>query len=96
MNDKLFDINRTLTKTLQENQYPDSDLLKDLLGSTYRLGKLNDHLNKVSRLPTGYSAYRPFYNTKTALLKLQSDILLSMGDQEIDLLSWLILAVHST
>ena len=43
-------------------------------------------MNKVRPLPSGQSAYRPFHNTETALLKVQSDILLNMDDQKVTLL----------
>ena len=39
-------------------------------------------MNKVWPLPSGQSAYRPFHSTETALLKVQSDILLSMDGQK--------------
>ena len=37
-------------------------------------------------LPSGQSAYRPFHSTETALLKVQSDILLNMDDHKVTLL----------
>ena len=43
-------------------------------------------MNKVRPLPSGQSAYRPFHRTETALLKVQSDILLNMDDQKVTLL----------
>ena len=43
-------------------------------------------MNKVRSLPSGQSAYRPFHSTETALLKVQSDILLNMDDQKVTLL----------
>ena len=48
--------------------------------------QLSDHMNKVRPLPSGQSAYRPFHSTETALLKVQSDILLNMDDQKVTLL----------
>ena len=50
------------------------------------VSQLSDHMNKVRPLPSGQSAYRPFHSTETALLKVQSDILLSMDDQKVTLL----------
>ena len=50
------------------------------------VNQLNDHMNKVRPLPSGQSAYRPFHSTETALLKVQSDILLNMDDQKVTLL----------
>ena len=50
------------------------------------VNQLSDHMNKVRPLPPGQSAYRPFHSTETALLKVQSDILLSMDDQKVTLL----------
>ena len=42
------------------------------------VNQLSDHMSQ--------SAYRPFHSTETALLKVQSDILLSMDDQKVTLL----------
>ena len=50
------------------------------------VNQLSDHMNKVRPLPSGQSAYRPFHSTETALLKVQSDILLNMDDQKVTLL----------
>ena len=50
------------------------------------VNQLSDHMNKVRPLPSGQSAYKPFHSTKTALLKVESDILLNMDDQEVTLL----------
>ena len=50
------------------------------------VNQLSDHMNKVRPLPSGQSAYRPFHSTETALLKIQSDILLNMDDQKVTLL----------
>ena len=62
------------------------------------VNQLSDHMNKVRPLPSGQSAYRPCHSTETALLKVQSDILLSMDDQKVTLLVMLDLtsAQHST
>ena len=54
--------------------------------SVNQLTELSDHMNKVRPLPSGQSAYRPFHSTETALLKVQSDILLNMDDQKVTLL----------
>ena len=43
-------------------------------------------MNKVRPLPSGQSVYKPFHSTETALLKVQSDILLNMDDQKVTLL----------
>ena len=48
--------------------------------------QLDDHMNKVWPLPSGQSAYKPFHNTETALLKVPSDILLRKDDQKVTLL----------
>ena len=50
------------------------------------VNQLSGHMNKVRSLPSGQSAYRPFHSTETALLKVQSDILLNMDDQKVTLL----------
>ena len=50
------------------------------------VNQLSGHMNKVRPLPLGQSAYRPFHSTETALLKVQSDILLNMDDQKVTLL----------
>ena len=50
------------------------------------VNQLSDHMNNVWPLPSGQSAYRPFHSTETALLKVQSDILLYMDDQKVTLL----------
>ena len=50
------------------------------------VNQLSGHMNKVWSLPSGQSAYRPFHSTETALLKVQSDILLNMDDQKVTLL----------
>ena len=50
------------------------------------VNQLSGHMNKVRSLPLGQSAYRPFHSTETALLKVQSDILLNMDDQKVTLL----------
>ena len=47
------------------------------------INQLSDHMNKVRPLPSGQSVYRPFHSTETALLKVQSDILLNMDDQKV-------------
>ena len=43
-------------------------------------------MNKVRPLQSGQSDYRLFHSTETALLKVQSDILLNMDDQKVTLL----------
>ena len=40
-------------------------------------------------LPTNQPAYRPFHSTETALVKVQSDILMSMYQREVTLLALL-------
>ena len=50
------------------------------------VNQLSDHTNKVRPLPWGQSAYRVFHSTETAILKVQSDILLNMDDQKVTLL----------
>ena len=50
------------------------------------VNQLSHHLNRVWPLPSGQSAYIPFHSTETALLKVQSDILLNMGEQKVTLL----------
>ena len=50
------------------------------------VNQLSEHMNKAQPLPSGQSAYRPSHSTETALLKVQSDILLSMDDQKVTLL----------
>ena len=50
------------------------------------MNQLSDHMNNVRPLPSGRLAHRPFHGTETALLKVQSDILLRMDDQKVTLL----------
>ena len=50
------------------------------------VNQLSDHMNKVRPRPSGQSAYRSFHRTETALLKVQSDILLRMYSQKVILL----------
>ena len=45
-----------------------------------------DHCSKHAPLPSKQSPYRKHHSTKTALLKVQNDILLSMNRQEVTLL----------
>ena len=45
-----------------------------------------EHLDSHSLLPFNQSAYRKFYRTETALLRIKSDLLMSMDDQKISLL----------
>ena len=48
--------------------------------------QLTCHMNAEERYPSHQSAYRPFHSTETALLKVQSDILLNMDNQQVTLL----------
>ena len=45
-----------------------------------------EHLDFHLLLPFNQSAYRKFHSTETALLRIKSDLLLSMDDQKISLL----------
>jgi len=45
-----------------------------------------EHCNEHAPLPTYQSSYRKYHSTETALLKVQSDILMNMDRQEITLL----------
>ena len=45
-----------------------------------------EHLDSHLLLPFNQSAYRKFYSTETALLRIKSDLLMSMDDQKISLL----------
>ena len=42
-----------------------------------------DHLKCNSLLPPNQSAYRQFYSTETALLRIRSDLLMAMDDQKV-------------
>ena len=48
--------------------------------------QLFTHCESFALLPTNQSAYRKFHSTETALLRVQSDILMSMDRQEVTLL----------
>ena len=48
--------------------------------------QLTQHIQENHPLPTHQSAYRPCHSTETALVKVQSDMLLNMDKQEVTLL----------
>lgn len=48
--------------------------------------QLMSHCEKYAPLPVNQSAYRKFHSTETALVKVQSDILTSMDQQQVTLL----------
>ena len=49
------------------------------------ISQLLNHCNEHAPLPTNQTPYRQFHSTKTALIKVQSDILSSMDRQEVTL-----------
>ena len=50
------------------------------------LHQILSHCSNFAPLPVNQSSYRQFHSTETALLKVQSDILMNMDKQEITLL----------
>ena len=48
--------------------------------------QLTTHMEQKHPLPSHQSAYRPYHSTETALLKVQSDILMNMDKQRVTLL----------
>ena len=50
------------------------------------MGQLLNHCNVNAPLPVNQSSYRQFHSTETALLKVQSDVLRNMDNQEVVLL----------
>ena len=50
------------------------------------VNQLFNHCHENAPLPLYQSSYRPFHSTETALLKVQSDILSNMDNQEVTLL----------
>ena len=48
--------------------------------------QIMDHLDHNSLLPCTQSAYRQFYSTETALLRIKSDLLMAMDSQKVTLL----------
>ena len=50
------------------------------------VNQLFAHCESFALLPTNQSAYRKFHSTETALLRVQSDILMSIDRQEVTLL----------
>ena len=42
-----------------------------------------NHIKSNSLLPTNQSAYRQFYSTETALVRIKSDFLMAMDDQKV-------------
>ena len=47
------------------------------------VSQMNQHMREKRPLPALQSAYKPFHSTETALLKVQSDILLNMDNQRV-------------
>ena len=50
------------------------------------VGQMLNHCEDNAPLPINQSAYRPFNSTETALVKVQSDILMSIDQREVTLL----------
>jgi hypothetical protein len=50
------------------------------------VGQILNHCEDNAPLPTNQAAYRQFHSTETALVKVQSDILMSMDQREVTLL----------
>ena len=55
--------------------------------------RLNSHMNGSNTSNHYQSAYRKFHSTETALLKIHNDILISMDDDRIKVLTLLDLSV---
>jgi len=51
--------------------------------------RLLNHINSSSALPVYQSAYRMFYSTETALLRVQNDLLLAVENKKVSALSLL-------
>lgn len=50
------------------------------------IGQLLGHWEINAPIPVNQSSYRTFHSTETALVKVQSDILMAMDRQEVSLL----------